>query len=105
MNDLQRYLDLRGISCQEIATATGIGYHTVQKTIKGLRRCARIRTIIALYLGLDQDKLWGRGAILYLRAQIAIEAGRQAEVRRQEILKKYLVGSENIDPKRRAVNV
>ncbi|MBT0664734.1 hypothetical protein KI809_10525 [Geobacter pelophilus] len=105
MNDIQRYLGLRNITCQQIANATGIGYHSIQKTVKGLRRCVRIRAAIAEYLDLDHTKLWGRGSVLYLRAQIAIEAGRQAEKKRQEIIKKYAPDARNIAAKRKAVNV
>ena len=105
MNDLQRYMDLCGITCTDIAAGTRLGYHSVQKVVKGHRRAPKIRAAIAYYLGLDPDKLWGRGAAMYLRARIAVEAARQAEAKRLEILSKYIPDGANIAPKRRAVNV
>lgn len=105
MNNLQRYLDLRGLTAQAIALAIGIGYHTVQKTIKGHRRCPRIRIAIATYLGLDAEKLWGRGSVLYIRKAVAEEASRQAETKRREIINHYAPSAPSVKPLRHAVNV
>lgn len=108
MNQLQRYIALRGISCQTIATGTGIGYHSVQKHVKGVRCNVRIREAIATFLGIEASLAWGRGSVLYLRKLIAAEANRVADEKaktvREEFLKKYSEGA-TLPAKRKAVNV
>lgn len=108
MNYLKQLIELRGLTAQDIATATGFGYHSVQKNIKGVRRNLAIRTAIAECLELDPAKTWGRGAALYLRRLVAVEANRvakeKAEVTRTEFIKKYS-DSATLPAKRKAVNV
>jgi len=108
MNYLQKLIELRGLTCQDIAAGTGYGYHSVQKAVKGVRRQPAIRTAIADYLGLDAAKTWGSGSVIFLRRQVAIEANRvakeKAEATRREFLKKYS-DSAILPAKRRAVNV
>ena len=107
-NYLQRYIDARGITCAEISTATGIGYHTVQKTVINLRCGTKTREMIARYLGLDPAKTWGQGNALYLRNRIVAEINKRttvfAESRRQKLLKKYL-DDGNVAEKGAVVNV
>lgn len=109
MNYLQRYIEVRGITCQDIATATGYGYHSIQKTVKGVRRPVKICAAITKYLCLDNEKTWGRGAAVYLRRMVAIAANRmadeKAEAARVEFLAKYGADSRNVTAKRNAVNV
>ncbi|WP_277058756.1 hypothetical protein [Trichlorobacter lovleyi] len=109
MNYLQRYIELRKTSCQEISNAVGLGYHSVQKVVKGVRRPLIVRKAVAEYLGLDPVKTWGRGAAMYLRHMIAVEANRmadeKAEQARAEFLAKYGASSNNLTAKRQAVNV
>lgn len=108
MNHLQQLIDLRGLSAQDIATATGFGYHSVQKNVKGVRCNLRIRQAIADYLNIDCNKTFGRGSVLYLRKLVAEEANKKAaekaEQTRKKFLKKY-ADSATLPAKRKAVNV
>lgn len=108
MNYLQQYITLNNLTCQDIATGTGYGYHSVQKTVKGVRRHPAIRTAIAEYLGLDPAKTWGRGSVVYLRRQVAVAANRaaqeKAEKARREFMKKYSFIA-TVPAQREAVNV
>ena len=67
MNDLQKLLKLRGISCHDLAEAIGIDYHMVRKTMKQSKYRTRtgklrsrqprhVRKAIAKYLGLTSSK-------------------------------------------------
>jgi len=109
MNYLQRYIEVLGISCQDIATATGYGYHSIQKTVKGHRRSVPIRAAITQHLGLDNEKTWGRGSVVYLRRMVAVAANRMADEKadaaRSKFLAKYGEDAGNVTAKRRAVNV
>ena len=108
MNQLQRYIELRGISCQTIADATRFGYHSIQKNVKGVRCNIKIREAIAKFLDIDASRAWGRGSLLYLRKLVAAEANRvadeKAKTAREEFLKKYSDGA-TLPAKRKAVNV
>jgi|SRR6185369_6478736 len=108
MNYLQRYIKIRGLSCQAIADSTGIGFHSIQKNVKGVRRNQAIREAIAKYLGLDPVKTWGHGSVVYLRKMVAVAANRAAEEKgqkaRREFLEKYS-DDATLPAKRKAVNV
>jgi len=108
MNYLQQLIDLRGLTCQDIANATGYGYHSVQKNVKGVRCNLPIREAIAKHLHVDASRIWGRGSVLYLRKLVAVEANRvaqeRAEAARDNFLKKYS-DSATLPAKRKAVNV
>jgi hypothetical protein len=108
MNYLQQLIEIRGLTAQDIATATGFGYHSVQKNVKGVRRNPQIRAAIAACLGLDPIKAWGRGAMIYLRRLVAVEANRvaleKAEITRTEFIAKYSE-SATLPANRKAVNV
>lgn len=105
---LQLYLNVRGIRFQTIATATGIGYHTIQKTIRGLRGGAEAKAAIAQYLGLDPRKTWSRNNGRYLKPLIELEANRQVqakiEARRQRLLRRDS-NSANVAEVKKVVNV
>src|SRR6185369_13056489 len=105
MNYLQQLIELRGMTVQDLATAINLGYHCVQKTVKGHKRGVQTRATIAEYLGLDPVKVWGRGSVLYLRRLVAIEANRvaseKAETARTEFLLKYS-DSATLPAKRKA---
>lgn len=108
MNYLQQLIELRGMTVQDLATAIGLGYHCVQKTVKGHKHGVQTRNAIAAHLGLDPVKAWGRGYAIYLRRVVAIEANKvaqqKAEIARTEFLKKY---SDNatLPAKRKVCNV
>jgi hypothetical protein len=108
MNYLKQLIDLRDLTCQDIATATGFGYHSIQKNIKGARRNTSIRNAIAGFLDLDPARTWGKGSVIYLRRLVAIEANQvaqeKAEVTRTEFLKRYS-DSATLPAKRKVVNV
>lgn len=104
MNYLQQLIKLRGLTFYDIATGTGLGYHSIQKTVTGDRKPLKIREAIANYLSIDSTKAFGRGSAMYLRHQVALEANKQAEIHRQELLKKYCDGP-TLPAKRLAVNV
>jgi hypothetical protein len=108
MNYLHRLIELRDLTCYDLASTTGFGYHSIQKNVKGVRRNPQIRTAIAEALGLDPVKTWGRGSVIYLRRLVAIEANRAADkhaaVTREKFLKKYSDGP-TLPHQRKAVNV
>ena len=108
-NYLQEYIELRGLSIQGLADAIGLGYHCVQKTVKGHKRGVNTRAAITEYLGLDNDKTWGRGAVVYLRHKVALEAKRVADEKasqaRVAFLAKYSGTIDNLTGKTKAVNV
>lgn len=108
MNYLQQLIELRGMTVQDLATALNLGYHCVQKTVKGHKHGVATRNAIAAYLGLDPVKTWGRGYTVYLRRQVAVEANRvaqeKAEAARVKFLGKYSVIA-TLSAKRNAVNV
>ncbi len=108
MNYLQQLIQLRSMTMQDLATAINLGYHCVQKTVKGQKRGVATRAAIAKHLGIDASRTWGRGSVLYLRKLVAIEANRvaaeKAEKARADFLKKYS-DSATLPAQRRAVNV
>jgi len=104
MNYLQQLIKLRKLDCRDIAAGTGLGYHSIQKTVTGDRKPIRIREAIAKFLDIDASKAFGRGSAMYLRHQVALEANKQAEIYRQELHEKYCDGP-TLPAKRLAVNV
>lgn len=79
MNDLQKLFKLRGLSMQALAEAVGLGEHSVQKTVKGIRKPQHVRSAVAGYLGLEVDQAFGPGASLYLKRLIKEEIAQQAK--------------------------
>lgn len=104
MNYLHRLIKLRGLTFYDIAAGTGYGYHSIQKAVTGDRKPLKIREAIARYLQIDSIKAFGRGSAMYLRHQVALEANKQAETHRKELLKKYCEEA-TLPAKRKAVNV
>ncbi len=104
MNYLQQLIKLRKLTFHDIAKGTGYGYHSIQKAITGDRKPVKIREAIACYLQVDSSKAFGRGSAMYLRHLVAMEANKQAEILKQEFLKKYS-DSATLPAKRTAVNV
>lgn len=108
MNYLQQLIELRSLTFYDIADATGYGYHSIQKNVKGVRCNLHIREAIAKFLHIDASKVWGRGSALYLRRLVAVEANRvalgKAEIARTQFLEKYS-DSATLPAKRKAVNV
>lgn len=90
MNDLQKYLDLRGITAAQIAKETGLGYHSVQKNVRGVRKNAAVREAIAVYLGLEYSDLWGPSSPRVLSKLIRREIERRAEGERARLRSLYL---------------
>lgn len=90
MNTLQRYLDLFGLNATQIAEATGLGYHSVQKNIKGVRANPSVRKAIASYLGLPCQQVWGDDSFRVLGGLILDEIINQTEKERKRLLARYL---------------
>lgn len=101
MNDLQKLIALRGLTAFQIAQDTGANYHSVQKTIKGVRIIHCVQPVVAEYLGLDPDRAWGPGARSYLRKLIAEEIDRQSAGERKRLRDLYLRDSAARVPKNR----
>lgn len=89
-NYLQKLLDLRGITVLQIAQDTGAGYHSIQKTVKGVRAARTVKPIIAEYLGIDEDRAWGVGSQAYLRQLVEKEIARKAAQNRRDLEARYL---------------
>jgi hypothetical protein len=101
MNDLQKYLALRGITASEIAQATGCNYHSVQKTIKGVRLVKTVQPHVAGFLGMRPEQLWGQGATQRLRRLIREEIDRRAEGERARLTASYLRDNAAMIPNKR----
>jgi len=89
MNDLQRLLKLRGKTCRDIATVTGLDYYSVQKTVSQasyrslsgkirIRQPRHIRQKVADALGLRYEQVWGNQSTLVLKRLIRAEIKRLA---------------------------
>jgi len=98
MNDLQRLIKLKGPSIRQIATPLGVGYHSLQKTIKGVRKTPAMRQAIASYFNVSPDALWGpksHAVIRYLiEKEIEHQVKRRAKLTREELTKQYLGNSK-----------
>jgi hypothetical protein len=90
MNNLQKYLDLLGVTAVHIAEATGLSYHSVQKNIKGVRVNFSVRAAIAHYMGLPYQHVWGDSSSRMLGELIRQEIVSQAESERERWLAQYL---------------
>ena len=106
-NSLQKILQLRGLTCRDLADAIGENYGSVQRIMSGDRSSPiRIRRKIAAFLNLDADKIWdGVDAERYLARQIQINIDQAAAVAlkqiRQNYRKRYL-GSSGRDARKAA---
>ncbi len=84
MNDLQKLIELRGLTIAEVARRIGCGYHITQKVIKRrairrrdgttyIYRSRRVREGVAAILGLSYEETWGRKSRVALRRAISHE--------------------------------
>lgn len=78
MNDLQRLLKLKNIHETALARTTGLNYHSVQKTVKGVRKTPAVQDAVAATLGFPKDKLFGPGSGKLLRRLIQTEIKKKA---------------------------
>lgn len=101
MNDLQKLLEIKGISAKDISLAANENYHSVQKTIKGQRPTPHIRQAIADYLGYQVDQLFGPGSTRKLRALINREIDTRTEIDRERLRRRYLIDMANSIPNKR----
>jgi len=90
MNNLQKLIRLKGKTYKDVAGSIGLGYHTVQKAIKGIRSIQKTRDAIADHLGLDMDRAWGPGSDKYLKDQIREAIKHCAAAERKRLEKRYL---------------
>ena len=104
MNNLQKLIELRGLTAQDIATGTGYGYHSVQKNVKGVRCNLNIREAIAKFLHIDASRTWGRGSMLYMRRLLAVEANLAAN-RHAEIAREKFLSTHSYTATQKSVNV
>ena len=100
MNNLQTYLKIKGISATDVAAGTGLGYHSVQKNIKGLRNNRVVREAIARHLDLPYTHIFGSASGRHIRKLIqhAIKetASQRARAEQQRLERKYLNHSRQI---------
>lgn len=87
---LQKLLNLRQITAKRIAHETGLGYHAVQKTIKNQRHSSKTRKMIANFLNLDYEYVWGEQAEHYLRELIKIEIKKRTATTAHQLKQEYL---------------
>lgn len=90
MNHLQSYLRLKGISAQQIHLATGLGYHAVVKTIKGVRKGRVVRQAIADYLQVPYEHIWGTGSARHLKRMIQQAINDRAQAENRRLQQRYL---------------
>ena len=100
MNQLQKYIKIKGLTVCEVAKRTGLGYHIVHKTIKGLRYGDITRRKIAEALILDYTKTWSSfESGPYLKHLINLEIERnanRARAEKREKLKALFLGESEI---------
>lgn len=90
LNDIQRLIKLRGLDAKKIASAIGLGYHLVQKTIKGLRTGENARFLIADHLGLTRAEAFGPDSAEHLQRLIIVEIGKHSETQVDAMKKTWL---------------
>ncbi len=94
MNNLQTYLEIKGLTAADISVGTKCGYHSVQKNIKGVRNNRFVREAIATYLDVPYTHIWGAASGRHIRKMIlqAIKetANQRARAEQQRLERKYL---------------
>ena len=90
MNNLQALIKLRGIPVTHIAREQHVGYHSLQKTVKGSQVTIPMLQALALHLGLSAHALLGPNAGTIITHLIEKEIEKHAEERRQELKNLYL---------------
>lgn len=94
MNDLQKLIILRRVSIPAMARSLGHGYHSVQKTIKGVRSPRHVQDAVADYLGLTWSQAFGPGRSAHLRRLILAEISKAGRAKVRSLQAQYFA-SEN----------
>jgi Ner family transcriptional regulator len=95
-NALQNLFELRGESMAKLAAAVGIGQHSVQKVVKGVRSSFHVQQAIADYLcreydqELTADDLFGEHKQKTLRRLLEIAIDRKSEAQRDRLISHYI---------------
>lgn len=90
MNDIQKLLKLKGVSIRDLAALKKVGYHSLQKYIKGHRKTPSIRKVLASYLNIQPDALVGTKSRFIIRFLIEKEIEIRTQTINEELKKKYL---------------
>ena len=101
---LNAYLKVKNIAHKDLAEVTGIGVHSITKTINAApyrtksgfhrRRSPKVRRAIALALGLPYAHLWGPRAGDHLGRLIREEIQKQTAARAASLEAKYLTADQ-----------
>lgn len=89
MNDLQKYLKLRGACMKTIARTVGLNYHSVQKTVQGKRHSSHVKLAVARELGVDPLLLWSDDP-QDVKTLISQEIDRRADAERARLRASFL---------------
>jgi len=90
LNDLQKLLRLKKITLRQIAHVSGVGYHSLQKVVKGVRKTPSVRRAIASYLNVTPEALWGPKSHTVIYYLMEKEIEHQACDKREELKNGYL---------------
>lgn len=90
MNDLKKLISLRKINIPAMAREIGHGYHSVQKTIKGVRRPRHIQEAIAGHIGLTWEHAFGPGRSACLKRLILAEISKAGQAKVRSLHAQYL---------------
>jgi hypothetical protein len=94
MTKLQALIKLRGVPVNVIAREERVGYHALQKTVKGVQKTRPMLRVIARHLGLSAHALLGRNADTIITHLIEGEIEKHAEELRRELRRLYLESEE-----------
>ena len=90
MNKLHALFKLRGIPITQIAREQHVGYHSLQKTVKGTRKTTPMLLALARYLGLSEHALLGQNSDTIITHLIEKEIETHTKKRHQELRRIYL---------------
>ncbi len=90
LNNLQILLKLKKVTVRQIAHASGVGYHSLQKVVKGVRQTPSIRQTVASYFNVTPDAFWGPKSHAVIKYLMEQEIEHQASGRRDELRNLYL---------------
>lgn len=97
MNDLQKLITLRRVHIKTMARSIGHGYHSVQKTIKGVRATRPVQEAVAAHLGLTWQQAFGPGRSAHLRRLILAEITKAGREKVKALQAQYFVSdTQNI---------
>jgi len=85
-----RLLELKGISIRQVDRETGTEYHSLQKTLKGLRKTRVYQQAWADYFGVNRASLFGPNQNKIIDYLIEKEIERKTVQRREELRRQYL---------------